>query len=446
MKKLLKYGFLLALTVVFALGCALLIKPGQVYAGEGLGDVIEGYNTFNGEKTFYVGDRAYVKMSSLKDEFGSSFPADYEAGKVVCKWYIGDQKYTSFYDESNQEFFYIILPEFYGKNIRFATEQKNGDTYFNRMTEKSYLVSTTVGISINSSGIATITGKITGSSNTFKNVLIDSAGYFGSDVNGKNSFTVTYDTKKLSIGYHELGATLGDGSICNYTKAFPTAIYKKPGIKKSWFESEKNYFAMTATGFSTGTYDEIRIDYRKGAKGKWSEGWGPFKPNSPAKVAKLSANTTYYVRAYYRKIVSYKGKNYAFVGPVSDPVAIKTGPSKKPAVKSVKISKAKAKKVWVKPYYEGIVLVHKGYYAWETTYKVTVSFRKKPGVAGIQLYAGGVTLPKYLRGNKKTYTTKITVGGKAVGKKTNFKIRTKGNATYGAWSPFYKSKKIKIKK
>ena len=446
MKKVVKHGILLALAVVFALGCALFIKPGQVYAGDGMGDVIKGYNTYNGEKTFYVGDRAYVTMSSLKDEFGSTFPADFEAGKVACKWYIGDSTVNSSYDSGSQEFYVIIKPEYYGKNIRFATEQLKGDTYFNRMTDKAYLVSTTIDISINSSGTATITGKITGSSNTFKNVRIDSAGYFGDTVGGKSSFSVTYDTKKLSIGYHELGATLSDGSICNYTKVFPTAIYEKTKIKQSWFESEKNYFTMTATGFSTGTYDEIRIDYKKGANGKWSEGWGPFKPNSAGKVDKLSANTTYYVRAYYRKVVSYNGKNYAFTGPKSAAVAIKTGPSKKPAIKSIKISKAKAKKVWVKPYYEGIVLVHKGYYVWETTYKVTINFKKKPGVAGIQLYAGGVTLPKYLKGNKKTYSTKITVTGKAVGKKTNFKIRTKGNATYGAWSPYYKSKKIKIKK
>ena len=118
----------------------------------------------------------------------------------------------------------------------------------------------------------------------------------------------------------------------------------------------------------------------------------------------------------------------------------------KPKVKSIKISKAKIRKIWVNPLYEGLKLVAKGFWTYQTTYTVTVKFKKKPNVAGMYIHASSNSpLYQYVKGNKKTYKCKFTVGGKAIGKKSLVRVYSKGNKTYGAYSPEYK-KKVKVKK
>ena len=442
MKRTLKHGSILVIALLIVFGVMFHINTKQVYAGEGMGDIIKGYNK---DKTFYVGDRAYVTMDSLKSEMGNDFESLYQSGKVAVKWGFGDTYLTSFYDSSSKEFYYTILPSFYGKEVKFITESLDGDTYYNRNAGKYYPVSTYINISINKSGIATVTGEITNSTNTFNGVLIDGANIvsFNSYNIGKTTMNFTFDAKKYSIGSHSYGVKLSDGTQCNNPIPFKVSIYEVPKITASWFQTDSTSFDMTAKGFSSASYGDVYVDYKKGANGTWSTQWGPFHVNAPSTVNRLSPNSIYYVRAYYVKKV---GSSY-YIGPVSGEVAIKTGPAKAPDIKSIKISKAKVKKVWVKPIRNVFgFIIKKGFWTKETTYKVKITFKKRPGAAGIEVYAGGVTLPKFLKGNKKTYTTKFTVGGKAIGKKTAFTIRTKGNATYGAWSPPVTKKKIKIKK
>jgi len=63
MKRTLKHGSILVIALLIVFGIMFHINTKQVYAGEGMGDIIKGYNK---DKTFYVGDRAYVTMDSLK--------------------------------------------------------------------------------------------------------------------------------------------------------------------------------------------------------------------------------------------------------------------------------------------------------------------------------------------------------------------------------------------
>ena len=416
------------------------VKPlsggGGGISGEYLSGFLKGQNK---DGTFYSGDEAYVTMDLLKARF-PNFETLYNEKKVTCNFYAGTTKLEAFYKSGR--FYYTIHPSRYGQNIKFVVSGAvNGET-------QSIPVSTYIDFTVDKSGKVTVTGK-TNKANTFQAVKVDGGWHvLPSSQVGKQSISFTFsvtDEKKYSVGAHSLEAIMSDSSVCESKKTLPVSIYKKPSLSAKWFETEAKYLVMTPGSFSA-SYGNIYIDYRKGKKGKWSTQWGPFSPNSPGKISKLSPGSTYQVRAYYVKNVS--GTYY--IGPVSKTITIKTGPKKKPAIKSVSISKAKVKKVKVLPktYWDSSSKswkTLKGYTTYETTYKVTIKFKKKPGIAGIEVYAGGVTLPKFIKGNKKAYTATFTVGGKAKGKKTVFKIRTKGNKTYGAWSPFYKSKKVKIK-
>ncbi len=407
-----------------------------------LGNIIRGANK---DGTFYSGDRAYVKMSDIDSAYGGpgAFSSLYAENKVDAHFKAGETDLAAFYDKEKEEFYYNVHPNCFGKELYFFTETKTDNSHYNNNTD-SILVSTYVNFSISKAGVVTVTGESIG--HTFKNVKVDASKSVLPDSQiGKNKISFTFSVTNQSsypVGRHSLTGYLDDSTECAPLNKIPVSIYVKPAFGAGMFESEKDSFVFSPGSFASANYGDIYIDYKKGKSGTWSTQWGPFGPSSSGRIAKLSPSTTYYVRAYYVKKV---GTEY-FIGPVSSEVAIKTGPKAKPKPKSVTISKAKVKKVWVKPILNvfGLV-VKKGYYAYETTYKVTIKFKKKPGVAGIEVYAGGVTLPKYLKGNKKTYSTKFPVGGKAKGKKTNFQIHTKGNKTYGAWSPFFKTKKIKIK-
>lgn len=450
MMRILKRSSILMIALLAVFGIMFLMNTKQVYAGGAvdLDGLIQGANT---DGTFYSGDKIYVDMEALNARYGGTFISKYNSGEVTAQFCVWDgagaiEEYDAILSTDKKQLYWTIQPKWVGNWIFFCTGGKN-DTYYNNNTDMTqYQVSTCLDISVNkTTGIATVTGKILGTSNTFDGILIDGTHIITFDEYcvGKTSMNFTFDVKKYTVGFHTLSVKLSDGTQCNYPYKFVSGIYEKPAIKANWFETEKNLFIMTTNAFDKAKYGDLYFDYKKGKTGAWKTQFGPCGPSSSGKIDKLSPNTTYYIRAYYVKKID---ANY-IIGPVSSEVAIKTGPAAKPAIKSVKISKAKVKKVWVKPIYNAFgFIIKKGFWTKETTYKVTITFKKKPGAAGIQVYAGGVTLPKFLKGNKKTYTTKFTVGGKAIGKKTAFTIRTKGNATYGAWSPPITKKKIKIKK
>lgn len=145
------------------------------------------------------------------------------------------------------------------------------------------------------------------------------------------------------------------------------------------------------------------------------------------------------------------GKTYFFGGPVLNSRTIKTGKAKKPKIKSVKVKAVKIKyhKNKVPGHYEwvGNSLIWIGPYTekfYTCKLKVTIKLKKKPGTKGI--YVNG----KYLKGNKKTYTTTFTpypnYYTKRPPKGIKFKvtIRSYQNKAYGGWSPKYsKTKKAK---
>lgn len=202
--------------------------------------------------------------------------------------------------------------------------------------------------------------------------------------------------------------------------------------------------------FTTPSYDETAYGYylqiKKGSAG-WSTQYGPFAPKSVETIKKLKPNTSYSFRAVYIKKTTQGSETGTVKGPFSKSVTVKTGPSKKPAVKTITAGKAKVKKVYVKPTYDGSgKMVKSGYWTKKTIYKVTVRFKKKPGVKGLYIHASGDSQSfKYVKGNKKVYTAKFTASGNKIGKFTTVKVYTQGNKVYGACSPVC-MKITKIKK
>lgn len=142
------------------------------------------------------------------------------------------------------------------------------------------------------------------------------------------------------------------------------------------------------------------------------------------------------------------GNSYFFGGPVLNTTTFKTGKASKPAVKSISVKAVNIKfhKNRVKGHYEwtGYHYVWIGAYTekyYTCNYKITVKLKKKPGTAGI------IVNGKYLKGNKKVYTTKIApypnYFSKRPPKGMKLKVQVKSYQAkgYGGYSPTYAKKK-----
>ena len=466
-------------TVVFAI--PMMGGVSKVYAGGGYEFVPNLVQGVNSDGTVTVGAVLSVSIDDLEASSSGMRDAYLIDETVTFNWGVQGEGFsglketlTPTYTPSTGLFTITVRASDVGKYYTFYANggDKYDSTCYNNNSAQYLVVSassgstpstpsggetpaaeTSLDIKIDSKGIATITGTTTGSAD-FKGVYTEN--YEGNrwiiddNLSGK-SFSVTFDTKKLNIGYHPLYAVMTDDTEVYYPKVFPTAIYDKPSLKASYFETNNKTITFSVPNHNGATYDYYL--QMKGAKSDWSDASliGPLAPNDKVKlgIKNIKAGKKYTFRPVYVKETTYGGNKYYFFSTtVSTPkaVTIKTGPKAKPAVKSVTISKGKQHKVWVKPLYKGIILVHEGYWVWETDYTVTVKFKKKPGIVGLYIHGTGNTpLYTYVKGNKTTYKAKFTWTGKKIGKTSTISIYTKTNKNYGAYSPVLK-KKTKIKK
>ena len=74
--------------------------------------------------------------------------------------------------------------------------------------------------------------------------------------------------------------------------------------------------------------------------------------------------------------------------------------------------------------------------------RVTVTFKKKQGIAGVYIGAKGLSALK--RGNKKKYIATFVVSGNKRGKRTVVSVRSYRSSMYGGYSGTLK-KRMKIK-
>lgn len=206
------------------------------------------------------------------------------------------------------------------------------------------------------------------------------------------------------------------------------------GYNLSNFQVYSDYFEVFVMTDYYLTMYNMGIMYRP-AGGEWSYG-GDVGAVSKATIGGLKPNTKYEVKFFYYQTSYYSGTT---MGIPSESVFFKTGPRKKPAIKSVKVKLINVKKHYQKVYgyYTGVYLGKRAYY----TYKIrtTVTLKKKPKTKYFNLNG------KWYKGNKKKYT--FTTGKKIWwytsprGQKYTVSAYTAQSKVWGGYSLLYQKTK-----
>lgn len=425
--------------------------------------------------------------SDLDARFGSSVKAMIDNHQLRVYFKVGDygsdKEVEATYDSSGKKFYYLTKVTDAGKPIAFYTATLVDDTAYNNNTSslnivagssapgaaQTYLMRSSVP---NEDGSFTLTGNSPFS--TFSRLEVETADgkvfdIITSNVSGKNSFSFLFDVSSYGPGYYYMYGVLSNGSrICLsiyspsdkefYDTYFRAGIYEAPTIQKSsdFFSTGSNYVCFRPFFTVNPDYGAIYIWMYDTKTGEWGDVYGPFGSyeilrtkyfvgNGGAGSVKIQPDRTYKVVALYGKAVSWRnGSSLASTyinGPNSNEVTLKTGKGTKPAVKSVKAKVTKVKKVKLVQHAHwdiyGKWVPYKESYTWTTTYKVTVTLKKKPGTVGICIG------DRKVKGNKKKYSATFTDSGKLKGKKITFGICSYNDAKLGSYSPAVK-KKVKI--
>ena len=363
-----------------------------------------------------------------------------------------------------------------------AGENPTGEDLYKAIIDNSEIK-----VTVNSKDIATVSAHINVEGIYFTELCVD--GWWEKDVPGETDIEgLTIDMKDYPVGYHTVELFLGrdaketvnedadenedttegdeiDG-LYIYCDHVPTNIIKKPSLKLADFYTGCSYFTYS-DNYNSYYYDSdcrVYFDYKRSGK-KWSKGWGPVNSGKTVKRAKLAAASKYWVHTYYAKKTYYtpptpldaqtnpKTETVVFKGPATKDIGFKTAYKKTP-VKSIKAKKIKQ---WCKKYkvrrlsskiywrngYAGWgwyrkVLGTKTYKYWYTKVKITVTMKKKPGVAGVLIGE------KKVKGNKKTYSANFTLAGKKKGKKIKVSVYSYMSTKYGGWSG-KTLKKVKVR-
>ena len=297
-------------------------------------------------------------------------------------------------------------------------------------------------------GNAVVSGTVTG--DTFEDLYVDGERCYAG-IDGDTTFSnVEINMKDYGFGSHTIYAVLNkrnsESDYVRYNGDLVVSIYETPKIVLEDFKTGSGYFT-----YNPGSSDyDFYIEYRKKGTSAWTAA-GHTESYKEKKVSGLKASTNYEVRVYYGKVVFENGKDVLISGKsngyVSNVITFKTG-AKKPAIKSIKISKVKQKSsiyrqpIWGRRWIGTMLYMYIAGYrnvrVYTTKFKVTVNLKKKPGAAGI--YLNG----KKMKGNKKKYTTTMELSGKMKGKKYKFSVYSYQSSTYEGYSPVSK-KKVKIR-
>ena len=248
-----------------------------------------------------------------------------------------------------------------------------------------------------------------------------------------NSNTVDYDgipSKATTPGRHAwITFKTTNGKTFTTYVISPAEKLKKPRV---------------ATGYNSAKFwidypnkrnTSVRIQVLN--KGKWTTaktiGYNSCGTSNPVTIKGLKPLTNYKFR-----LQSYAN---GMTGDPSDVVTMKTGSSKKPAVKSIKVVKRKKVTVrgwWRKHWIGGRV----SRYEWVppytyTRYKVKVTLKKKVPKVGGMWVAGN-----WVKGSKKSYTVWVPNGARK-GKKLTIRISTALGKGYGNGPEVKKVIKVK---
>ena len=257
-------------------------------------------------------------------------------------------------------------------------------------------------------------------------------------------FDVGYHTVKLEVINSSTGA-LADYIWQTYIPVYPTI---KPDSKGS-IEAYSTYIRFWPYSFGTNSQAKLYMEYKPASSKKWKRS-GYMTSNMVVsyynqvyKIKGFKQNKKYNTRIRYGVDATYNldGKTYTFFGPALKTGTFKTGKSKKPAIKSLRARAVSVKYHKVRHYYYGVYLYTEKFYTCKV--KVIAKLKKKPGTKGI------IVNGRYLKGNKKTYTTTFNPypnyhtrhpRGRA---KYTVNLYSYQSKKYGGYSPTYsKTKKL----
>ena len=327
-----------------------------------------------------------------------------------------------------------------------------------------------INVNVDENGIATVAAYIVGDGLTFESVHIDAEEVRGSDaIRGDTVVTGKIDMKAYGIGYHYLEILILHNDVptgnCLAFDKVATGIYEKPTTFKTENFTTKRTSIKYYNAGNSYSYDsdcEVYVDFKKKG-GKWSTKKIHAAQYYEKSKGGFKAGATYSARGYYLKSVEYWKDHvtYDFKGPSKTVKTLKTG-YKKPKVSKISISKVK-QKVHKYRYWTGKIRqrwlvnartgqrirlikqwkVYRTVRSYTTRYKVTVKFKKKQGVCGIQLHTShGYTV--WLGGDKKKYSKTFTVSGKKKGKKVKISVKSRRSKKYDGWSGTYK-KRLRVR-
>lgn len=307
----------------------------------------------------------------------------------------------------------------------------------------------------NKSGYITITANLQNYPGySFNSIYMD--GYkinFTPAINGKTALNATVDMKMYKVGYHTMTFYYNyNGSLVNVSDTatyIPTYIYNKPSNpKKNYLSGQKYVYYYGDSGNCNGEYLNVYAQLKRGKKWEKTVYYG-----RPYKFKKLKPNKKYQFRTMYAKTFEYNANTYTFTGGMTGKVSgrakIYTAYSKKQMKKILKKISIKAKiksyKYWRAYkntyYWWGYRTHYKKAKAYYTISKVTVQFKKKPKIRGVEIKDKYGSVVR--KGNKKKYSFKVAEAGKRKGKKYNIKVRSyRADSYYGSSgiSPFVKKK------
>jgi hypothetical protein len=269
-----------------------------------------------------------------------------------------------------------------------------------------------------------------------------------------NSFSTGYHTAFLQVYNKETGKIV---DLLYKTYIPYNGITERPGYK-GVFDVYSKYFTYNPYNMALQNQaGKLYMEYKTTKAKNWQRS-GYMQANmiqlytqQSYKIDGLKADKKYQTRIRYGEYVTYgtdflgDGKSYFFGGPVLSTGTIKTGKAKAPKIKSVKVKAVKVKYHKVKHYgaYTGVYLYTEKFYTCK--FKVTVNLKKKPGTKGI--WVNG----RFLKGNKKRYTTTFTPYPNYYTKRPpkglsryKLSICSYKSKAYGGYSPL-KAKSVKIK-
>ena len=208
-----------------------------------------------------------------------------------------------------------------------------------------------------------------------------------------------------------------------------------PSNQISMYEVYSTYFFFNP-GLNYNADTRTYMEYRKAGDKTWKTYDTAMLYMQDYTIEGLKPNTKYQTRLYFKSIWSDDTSEY------SNTVSFKTGPKKKPPVKSASVKAKNVKKHKATAYgaYTGLPLGKYNYYTYKL--KITVKFKKK--ITEPYVFING----KRYKGGKKSYT--YTTGklrkdyNKPKGDKYTVYVYTGNSAKWGGYSLLWQ-KTYKIK-